>query len=441
MANLVRTDLKEAQDTARYQRIHQKWEYAMLRDQSRIECEGDMRVRRMREALDYVDRHIFRRSKQQRMMHAAMLLLSLEQYYGEELQQHLVRLLREFKVSELRTEGLFTAPRRFGKTVGISIFAACEVVTQPGDAKNEIGHDVLIYSNNQRASTLLLLHVYRVSKILVSAPQFGGRILHLNKREKLVVETRDKYKNEVSAFPANEEKLRGTGSKARTSTVIGEEIAYVPIGIVMKILAPILVRRLTKFIGITTVNTADSFIMPLAEAKYPDGRSIMLTLNFDLVCDECKRKGRALQCKCLAADIPHWQSAARHDKLQSLMSGHLETFLTEVRNVPIDEMISPAFCRVAVDWLRTDEAIVRQSELYSEVVYTTVDPACGGRYSKFAIVSAILHSDKFIVSFDFLLQQYRANDVHIALWRQRRSSRLQLAQTAHQQQHARRGDR
>jgi hypothetical protein len=327
-----------------------------------------------------------------------MIILSLEQYYGDELQEHLVRLLLKYRISELRTEGLITAPRRNGKTVSISMFTACEVVTQPRDSRNELGHDVLIYSNNGRASALLLMHIYRMAKRLCSEPQFGGQVVQLNKRESMTVQTKDGSTNVVSAFPANEEKLRGTGSKACTSTVIGEEIGFMPVDIVFKILAPILTREKTKFIGITTINTAESFLMPLAEAKFPDGRPIMFNLNFDLVCDDCKKRGRALQCKCLMSDIPHWQSSLRHEKIQYLMAGNMATFLTEIKNVPIDQRMSPAFSRQSVDWLEHSAAVYSQSSVYANCVFTSVDPASGGQYSNFAIVSAILVQQMFVVS-------------------------------------------
>lgn len=398
MRGVVRSDVKSEAVRRQKNRVHERWEYGIMSGLNSLESTGDKRCRRMVEALAYLDTQGFMRSKQQRMMHAAMLSLSLEQYYGDELQAHLVRLLREYNLTELRTEGLFTAPRRFGKTVAIAMFTAAEIVTQPGRKAHEVGHDVLIYSNNQRASKMLLLQVYKMVKILSDNPAFGGRVDSLNKNESLGFITKDGWRNEVYAYPANEEKLRGTGSKASTGTVIAEEFAYMPVDLVFKIIGPTLTRKGVKFLGITTISGSDSFVTPLAEAKMPDGKPIMLTLNFELVCEQCKKKGRALQCKCLSADIPHWQTVGRHDRMQYLMASHPEIFLTEVKNVPIDQLMSPAFSRPAVDWLRSEEAIVRQESIYSNTVFTAVDPACGGQTSKFAIVSAIFHRGRFIVS-------------------------------------------
>jgi hypothetical protein len=405
--NIVKQDRKKVADKLRKSAVYMKHEYPMMEKLRVKECQGDIRVRRQLEALAYIDKVMFRRSKQQKQMHHAMLLLSLESYYGTELNENLVRLLKKYKISEIRNEGLFMAPRRFGKTIGGGMYVGCELVTQPGDKTNYMGHDVLVYSNNQRASSLFLMVTFRVVMALLENENFGGTLAALEKRGSMTIKTREGFTNIMTALPADEDRLRGVGSRAVSSTVIGEEIGYMPPGIVFKIIAPILTRRRVKFVGITTVkNSSDSFLMPMAEAKYPDGRSIMLVLNFDLVCDDCKKRGLALQCKCLSSEIPPWQSAARHDKLTHLMKNDPQAMLTELKNVPVDQLVDRAFKFEAVDWLRTEEAILQARDVYSPVIYTTVDPACGGQYSRFAIISCIFYSGCFVVSwFLYVFQQ------------------------------------
>jgi hypothetical protein len=431
----VRSDKAAAAENLRKSAVMMKHEYPLLERLSAKECEGDRRVRMLLEALAYIDKVMFRRSKQQKQIHYAMLVLSLESYYGEELQENLVRLLKKHKISELRTEGLFMAPRRFGKTIAISIFVGCELVTQPGNSTNYLGHDVLVYSNNQRASALVLMNTFRVTMALIANPKFGGTLGNLEKRGSMSIVTREGYTNMLTALPADEERLRGVGSRAVSSTVIGEEIGYMPPGIVFKIIAPILTRRRVKFVGITTVKgDGDSFLMPLANAKYPDGRSIMLTLNFDLVCDDCKRRGLALQCKCLASEIPAWQSSARHDKLQHLMKDNPTILLTEIKNVPLDEMISRAFKFEAVDWLRSEAAVLKERDVFAPIIYTTVDPACGGHYSRFAIISCIWYNQCFVVS-SHACEQCILHRAHVFFGRQSLALRLQLLECRAERQH------
>lgn len=393
MLQLLQADAEEEGERLKRTRVHLRWEYEILNVKFKGDCLGDVRMKRKDEALVFIYENVMQPSKHQRLMHLALKAISYPSFYGAELNMHMVRLLRENNWSEFRTEAIIEAPRRFGKTVGTSMDAAAELVTQPGNATSEYGHDVLCYSNNHRASKMLLLQTYKFVKSLCGEGKFGGRIIGINKNESIRFMTREGYINEMYAYPAKPETLRGTGSKCPTGTVIAEEFAYIPEEVFFGILAPTLTRRNVKFIGITTVNGSDSFVSPLTNAKFPDGRSVFLTLNFQLICTECRAAKREAQCRCLIGDIPHWQSAAQHDKLTIIMERRIGKFLQEIKGLAIDETTSPAFCQVACEFLRTQESVMKIAEIHSDTVFMAVDPACGGRYSKFAIVSAIFVRD------------------------------------------------
>lgn len=372
-------------------RFYKPHEYSMLGQDAGSECEGDRRVRRVREALAYMDTKGFKRSKQQKVMHEGFLAVSYSAYYGKSIARHLLRLLRESGFSELRQEALVLAPRRYGKTISLCLFSAAELVTQPD-------HDILIYSNNHRASKMMLLQTYRCVRILQANEDFGGKVTSLNKNESMTYETQDGFTNELFAYPAKPDNLRGTGSKRKTGSVILEEMAYIPLNLVLEIVAPTLTVANKILRAITTVKGADSFVGPMASAKFPDGRSVFLTLNFELVCNECKRKGVPEQCKCLEGDIPHWQSASNHEKLAVLMKGRIETFMKEIRGYSMDQTVMPAFEKEHVDFLQTPQSVMQASNLYSPTIYLAVDPACGGKYSKVAIMSAIFIENRMVVS-------------------------------------------
>jgi hypothetical protein len=403
MLDLLKADAEEEADKLRNTRVHLKWEYEVMNLRFRGEAVGDIRIRRRSEALDCLYENM-PPSKQQRLMHLGGEALSYVSYYGDELNAHMVRILRQKKWSEFRTEGVFTAPRRFGKTVAESMEAAAELVTQPGNSSSEYGHDVLVYSNNHRASKMLLLQTYKFVKLLCSDAKFGGYIEGINKNESIIFVTREGFINTMYAYPAKPDNLRGTGSKCPTGTVIAEEFAYMPEEVFFGILAPTLTRRNVKFIGITTVNGSDSFVSPLTTAKYPDGRSVFLVLDFQLICAECKAAHREAQCKCLLGDLPHWQSSVQHEKLSIIMERKIGKFLQEIKGLNVDETVSPAFCQVSCEFLRTPESVMSATEIYSDTVYCAVDPACGGKYSKFAIVSAIFRDNLMIVSLLFVCQ-------------------------------------
>jgi len=403
MLQLLRADADEEAERLRNTRVHRTWEYEVLNMRFRGESVGDVRIKKKRAALEFIYENITAPSKHQRLMHLGLEALSYASFFGEELNANLVRILREHNWSELRTEGICEAPRRFGKSRGISMDNAAEIVTQPGSAHSEYGHDVLLYANNHRASKMDLLQGYRDIKVLSSDPEFGGKIESMNKNESLNFITKDGYTNTMYCYPAKPDNLRGTGSKYPTGTVIAEEFAYWPEDLFFSVLAPTLTRRNVKFFGITTVNGSDSFVTPLTTAKYPDGRSVFLCMNFQLICAECKAAHREHLCKCLLGDIPHWQSSTQHEKLSIIMERKIGKFLQEIKGLSIDETVSPAFCQVSCEFLRTPESIMPIKEIYSEIVYTAVDPACGGKYSKFAIVSAIFRDGLMIVSVSFIL--------------------------------------
>lgn len=101
--------------------VRQKFEYPiMARNPAALgagkQSEGDFLVERIESALAYLDTVGFRRSKHQRIFHKAFLASQYGQLYGNELHQHLVRLLENNGWSELRSEVVAITPRRFGKS-------------------------------------------------------------------------------------------------------------------------------------------------------------------------------------------------------------------------------------------------------------------------------------------------------------------------------------
>ena len=391
--SLLKQDVKEKSDKIRRSRIMERWEYGRLAATSEIECEGDMRCRLMDEALAYIEKKGLEYSPAQKVILKALRVCSYAQFYGDTIQFHLPRLLGASGISEIRSELLAFLARRQGKSTIVSVNCACELVTQP------FGHDICVYANNGRASRLVMMLVYKFVRIL-SAPDagFGGRINNLNKNEGMSYMTRWGTINKLTAFPAKEENLRGTGSTENTGTVIIDEINYCAPSMVSKIIAPTLIRKRVKFVGITTISGYDSFVTPLADARFPDGRKVMLTLNFEMVCEDCKARGEPEKCKCLMADLPHWHLSTQLEKLEILMAADPDTYLREMKNVATDSSITPAFDPRDVAHLRKPDCVMRMTEIIAPTIFVSVDPACGGDMSKMAIVSAIYVDSMMIVS-------------------------------------------
>lgn len=390
---LLKGDVKKKSDKARKSRVLEKWEYARLANVNDLECEGDMRCRVMDECIAYAVSKGLELSPAQNVCARAFRLISLAQYYGDSIQFHLPRLLAQYGCSELHSELLIFMARRQGKSTFTSLMCACELVSQP------LGHDICVYANNGRASRLFLMMMYKFVRVL-STPEagFGGQIKNLNKNEGMSYTTRWGTINKVTAFPAEEQNLRGTGSTETTGTVIIDEINYCHPSMVNAIIAPTLVRKRVKFVGITTISGFDSFVTPLANARYPDGRKVMLTLNFEMVCEDCKAKGEPEKCKCLMADLPHWHLSTQLEKLEILLASNLDTYLREMKNLASDSSMSPAFNPKDVEYLKRPECVLRMKEISASKVFVSIDPACGGDKSRMAIISAIYVDNEMIVS-------------------------------------------
>lgn len=384
-AAVAKRDADEYREQQERAVVHERWEYAAMRDAPAVagtgmQCEGDHLVQRIEAALAYLDTVGYERSKHQRVFHRAFLSTSYALLYGDTLHQHLVRLLEENGWSELRAECICVTPRRFGKTVGVALWAAvCLCVLR--------NHDISIYSNNQRASKMMLLMIYKIVKKLQDNPEFAGKIVSLNKSEQLNYITGEGYENIVYAYPAKAETLRGTGSRAKTGTVICEELAFMPLEVVYDIVCPTLTRRNVNFIGITTLQDTTSFAVGMMDAKFDNGSSVFLQVNFSLVCDPCREAGTPETCKHLLSDIPHWQSQSQHNKLEAIMRGSLDVYMRELKGFQMDANVQPAFLPAAVDALEQPGAMFSRTITVNHV-FVAVDPACGGRHSKFAIVSA-----------------------------------------------------
>jgi len=63
-----------------------------------------------------------------------------------------------------------------------------------------------------------------------------------------------------------------------------------------------------------------------------------------------------------------------------------------------DDALPLRFDQVSVEFLRTQEAIMQTGDLYAKDIYIAIDPAAGGKHSRFAMVAAIFIGRNMIVS-------------------------------------------
>lgn len=388
---VAKKDARNASNALTNSLMLRKWEYSLLANNPvlKSECQGDLLVRRINDALSYLDCHGYPRSSHQRAFHRAFMQSSYKMLYGEELHRHLVRLLEENGVSEFRTEVACTTPRRFGKTFSIAMWCASWLVVARG-------HDSSIYSTSSRVSMMLLQLIITMAKILMK--KFGGQISEINKKEHVYVRTDEGFENTCHAFPAKAETLRGTGTKKDMGTVVLEEAAFIPPDVSTSIVAPTLTRKNVNMLAISTINSSDVVMKGFMNAKYADGRSVMLCLNFALVCKDCRASGREETCTHLLGELPHWASASQHIKLNAMLKDANETLQREIKGLDVSESTKCAFNAQSLRVLQDADLGTYSAVLpVQPVLFCTIDPACGGAGSSFALITCCYFADKCIV--------------------------------------------
>jgi hypothetical protein len=133
--------------------------------------------------------------------------------------------------------------------------------------------------------------------------------------------------------------LRGTGSsKKEPGIVVCEEIAYMDIRLLYNVVLPTLARAGIAFIGISTLADPFNFWTQMLELKNDDGREVFKTLRYTLVCEECARVGKEDTCKHKLGDLPYWQDASQHKKLEAIMQDKHDSYIRETKYV--------SFCHV-----------------------------------------------------------------------------------------------
>jgi hypothetical protein len=125
-------------------------------DEVQIQCEGDIRLRKIRYMLDTIlIVHEWERTEAQVALHKAYTIASLPKIYGRQWEQCSARVMAEFGIREIHQLVLGLTPRRFGKTIAVATFCATMLLCVPG-------LNISTFSTGKRASTLLMQSMMRM---------------------------------------------------------------------------------------------------------------------------------------------------------------------------------------------------------------------------------------------------------------------------------------
>ena len=161
-----------------YESVPQIHEYYMESGRQKFltHSNGDERLANLRQALKRLDTLGYMRSNHQREFHEVFISACLPQLYGKDLDRCLIRILEENDLDSIQSEVMVVTPRRWGKTMAVSLFLAAYLYTQPEA-------DVCVYSIARRTSTMLVLKVYK----MVVALGGGTHVINRSNQETLKV--------------------------------------------------------------------------------------------------------------------------------------------------------------------------------------------------------------------------------------------------------------
>ena len=334
-------------------------------------------------------------SREQKIVHRAMLNAALPQMYGLTVwtsNKNAILAAHEYKKHSPFV--MFEAARRFGKTLCFASMYASLVAHVPG-------FNGPVFSPGKRASKLMM---QAIKKFVVQIPGISSRTC-INTDEHLaiaqeaaplkkmpggrVIRTFGKQCGDISrlpttanikAFPASGNQLRGTNG----GFVGMEEFLFMNPEQITAIAFPLLSMQGSGMMCVSSPNKETSFGNILSTFVHEDTKvPIFEVIRFNLSCRECADAN--LVCVHTKVKVPPWQNKKSREAVKVMMAGNNEQFQEEalglaarVGNVcfPV-ELIDR--CMAAERLLVVPASVNR--------LFLAIDPAGGSDLSDYAMVT------------------------------------------------------
>ena len=140
----------------------------------------------------------------------------------------------------------------------------------------------------------------------------------------------------------------------------------------------------TTLLGISTLLSEVNFYTRLMKMRDPVTHQPIFTfLSVELACPACKADGKASQCVHMLHLVPRWQSADRHVKLKTIMQDRPDLIESELAGLAFDSL-QQVFKREDLDVMF---AQIAPSASTNDDIHLFIDPAAGGPYSDYAMLS------------------------------------------------------
>lgn len=133
---------------------------------------------------------------------------------------------------------------------------------------------------------------------------------------------------------------------------------------------------------------ADHVLQRVVEAKYKNGESVMMQLNWIQSCIKCKLEGNAHTCQHIVQQPQHFQQRAQDNRVRTLIDViSEESTARELDNVTGRSLVEHVFEKSYLDPLYDRSQDVAYDMPISHV-FVGIDPA-GGGFSQSVIISGI----------------------------------------------------
>jgi len=158
-------------------------------------------------------------------------------------------------------------------------------------------------------------------------------------------------------------------------------------------------------IGISTYGEPTNFFTKLLNYRAPDGSRMFRQIEYTTICKKCLAKGVKEVCKHRRGELPHWHDAGEYAQIFEMLKDDPDIAMKELGGISVDSSVRPFFNAKRIQEIQSGvNAETGRPYTYDlrnahqDTVFITVDPAGGGIYSEYALLSAVYTADKMIVS-------------------------------------------
>lgn len=297
------------------------------------------------------------------------------------------RALRAYDIESTNCRFMVITPRRCGKTIAVSMFAAAYMLSRPNSV-------TCIFSVSKRASGMLMSNVKEMVESALGT--LGGTVAISNAESLRVVV--DGTERTLYAYPASLHTLRGVGG----DLIILEEAAFIPPDVIQQIVTPLLEVKGTALCCISTPMDQSNIYSKMADMRDESGRLVFEVMRVQMACAMCAETLEdPTQCPHVDVLPPAWKDESRRAVSKALYEGNRELLLRETLGI-ISSAPGQVWPSVKIRGFVTAPRVeLRESP---RLIFTALDPSGGGGSKQACVSIALMDKNNCDISDAYLEQ-------------------------------------